>query len=127
MPVFAIAGAGFLLARFAGADVKTLVRVGFYALLPCLVFRLLVSTGGTGRDLGLIVVLAVCIMLAMGAVGYAVARVVRLDPTSLRAFLLVVMFSNGGNYGLPVVRLAFGAQTLTYATVFFVTGSVMTW
>jgi len=127
LPVFAIAGAGFLLARFAGADVKTLVRVVFYALLPCLVFRLLVTADGSGHDLGLMVLLAVLIMLAMGFLGYVAGRAARLDPIHLRAFLLVVMFSNGGNYGLPVVRLAYGSKTLTYAAVFFVTGSVMTY
>ena len=37
---------------------------------------------------------------------------------------MVVMFSNGGNYGLPVVRFAFGPEALTYATIFFLTGSV---
>jgi predicted permease len=41
-------------------------------------------------------------------------------------FLLVVMFSNGGNYGLPVVSFAFGEDALSYGTVFFLTGSVLT-
>jgi predicted permease len=36
------------------------------------------------------------------------------------------MFSNGGNYGLPVVSFAFGDEALAYGTVFFLTGSVMT-
>ena len=36
------------------------------------------------------------------------------------------MFSNGGNYGLPVVSFAFGPDALTYGTVFFLTGSVLT-
>jgi predicted permease len=45
----------------------------------------------------------------------------------MRAFVMVVMFSNGGNYGLPVVRFAFGSEALTYATIFFLTGSVVTY
>ena len=40
---------------------------------------------------------------------------------------MVVMFSNGGNYGLPVVKFAFGPEALTYAAIFFLTGSVMTY
>jgi predicted permease len=35
------------------------------------------------------------------------------------------MFSNGGNYGLPVVSFAFGDEALAYGTVFFLTGSVL--
>jgi predicted permease len=127
LPVFVIAGAGFLLARFAGADVKILSRVVFYSLLPCLAFRLLVTSDPTGPNVWRLVVLAVLIMAAMAVAGYLAAKMLRLDGAHLRAFLMVVMFSNGGNYGLPVVRFAFGSETLTYATIFFLTGSVCTY
>ena len=127
LPIFAIAGAGFLLARYAGAEVKTLARSVFYSLLPCLAFRLLVTSTASGPNVGRLIVLAVLIMLGMGLVGYVAAKALRLDGKSLRAFLMVVMFSNGGNYGLPVVRFAFGPEALTYATIFFLTGSVTTY
>jgi predicted permease len=70
---------------------------------------------------------AVLIMGAMGLVGYVAAKGLGLDGKTLRAFLMVVMFSNGGNYGLPVVKFAFGSEALTYATIFFLTGSVTTY
>src|SRR5579871_6539531 len=127
LPVFVIAGAGFLLARYAGADVRTVARVVFYSLLPCLAFRLLVTSQATGSNAGRLMLLAVLIMGAMGLVGYAAGKSLGLDSKSLRAFMMVVMFSNGGNYGLPVVRFAFGPEALTYATIFFLTGSVTTY
>ena len=127
LPIFAIAGAGFLLARFASVDVKMLARVVFYSLLPCLAFRLLVTSSASGPNVARLIVLAVLIMGAMGLVGYVAAKGLGLDGKSLRAFLMVVMFSNGGNYGLPVVRFAFGPEALTYATIFFLTGSVTTY
>jgi predicted permease len=127
LPIFAIAGAGFLLARYAGVDVKTVARVVFYALLPCLAFRLLVTSSPSGPNVGRLILLAVLIMAAMGIVGYAAAKGMGLKDAPLRAFMMVVMFSNGGNYGLPVVRFAFGAEALTYATIFFLTGSVTTY
>jgi predicted permease len=127
LPIFAIAGAGFLLARHAGVDVKMVSRVVFYALLPCLAFRMLVTSTASGPNVGRLMLLAVLIMAAMGLVGYVAARGLGLDGPGLRAFLMVVMFSNGGNYGLPVVRFAFGQEALTYATIFFLTGSVATY
>jgi predicted permease len=126
LPIFAIAGAGFLLARYAGVDVKTVARV-FYSLLPCLAFRMLVTASPSGPNVGRLMLLAVLIMAAMGLVGYVAAKALGLDGPYLRAFLMVVMFSNGGNYGLPVVRFAFGPEALTYATIFFLTGSVTTY
>jgi malate permease and related proteins len=127
LPIFAIAGAGFLLARYAGADVKTVSRVVFYSLLPCLAFRLLVTSKPSGPNVGRLMLLAVLIMAAMGVVGYVAAKGFGLEGAPLRAFLMVVMFSNGGNYGLPVVRFAFGPEALTDATIFFLTGSVTTY
>src|SRR5580704_3016541 len=127
LPIFAIAAAGFLLARYARVDVKMLARVVFYSLVPCLAFRLLVTSSASGPNVARLMLLAVLIMGGMGLVGYAVAKGLGLDGKYLRAFLMVVMFSNGGNYGLPVVRFAFGPEALTYATIFFLTGSVMTY
>lgn len=127
LPIFAIAGAGFLLARYAQVDVKGVSRLVFYSLLPCLAFRLLVTSRPSGPNVGRLMLLAVLIMGAMGFVGYVAAKGFGLEGAPLRAFLMVVMFSNGGNYGLPVVRFAFGSEALTDATIFFLTGSVTTY
>jgi predicted permease len=127
LPVFLIAGVGFVLARTLRASVTTLARIVFYALVPCLVFNLLVSAHISGGQAGRMVLLAVLVATAMGCLGAAAARVLRLSRPETSAFLLVVMFSNGGNYGLPVVLFAFGPEALSYGTVYFVTGSVLTY
>jgi predicted permease len=88
---------------------------------------MLVTSSTSGPNVGRLVLLAVLIMAAMGLVGYAAAKGLGLNGASRRAFMMVVMFSNGGNYGLPVVRFAFGPETLTYATIFFLAGSVTTY
>ena len=126
LPIFVIAGAGFALARWLNASAVTLTHVVFYALLPCFAFRLLVTSVATGRQFGMMVLLAVLVMLAMAAAGALLSLVLRLSRAESTVFLLVVMFSNGGNYGLPVVSFAFGEEALSYGTVFFLTGSVLT-
>jgi malate permease and related proteins len=126
LPIFVIAGAGFALARWLNASAVTLTHVVFYALLPCFAFRLLISSVATGRQFGLMVLLAVLVMLAMAAVGALLSLVLRLSRAESTVLLLVVMFSNGGNYGLPVGSFAFGEDALSYGTVFFLTGSVLT-
>ncbi len=126
LPIFVIAGAGFALARWLKVSAIALTHVVFYALLPCFAFRLLISTVATGRQFGKMVLLGLLVMLAMAAVGAVLSLALRLSRTESTAFLLVVMFSNGGNYGLPVVSFAFGEEALSYGTVFFLTGSVLT-
>jgi predicted permease len=126
LPIFIIAGIGYALARWRGASATTLTHVVFYALLPCFAYRLLMTSAATGRSFGLMVLLAVLVMASMALVGLLASFALRLSRAEASAFLLVVMFSNGGNYGLPAVSFAFGDEALSYGTVFFLTGSVMT-
>ena len=44
LPVFVIAGIGFVLARHLAVQVQTLSRVTFHALAPALVFTMLTNT-----------------------------------------------------------------------------------
>lgn len=127
LPIFLVAGAGFLLARRLGTSVKTLAQVVFYALIPCFVFKLLVTSKMTGPQVGRMALLAVLVVGAMGLAARLAAVPLRLSRAEISAFLLVVMFSNGGNYGLPVVLFAFGGDALSHGTVFFVTSSMLTY
>ena len=127
LPIFTIAAVGFLLARLLNASVKTLAHVVFYALVPCLVFNLLVTSRMTGGQFGRMAAMSVLVTLTMGLVARLVALPLRMSRPELSAFLMVVMFSNSGNYGLPVVLFAFGPDALAYATAYFVAGSVMTY
>jgi malate permease and related proteins len=127
VPIFLIAGAGWLLARVFNADAKALTQVVFYALLPCLVFHMLVSANLDSAQVGRMILIAVLVMGITGVIGYFVGRGFRLGRAELCGFLLVVMFSNGGNYGLPVVSFAFGPPAMPYATIYFLTGSVLTY
>jgi predicted permease len=127
LPIFVIAAIGFLLARRLNASVKTLSHVVFYALVPCLGFRLLVSSKMTGPQVGRMALMAILVTAAMGLLARIAAMPLGLNRAELSAFLLVVMFSNGGNYGLPVVLFAFGSEALSHATVYFVTSSILTY
>jgi predicted permease len=127
LPIFLIAGIGYLLARRLQANVKTLAHVVFYALAPCLAFRMLVTSKMTGPEAGRMALLAVLVLVVMGLLARLVAIPLGLRGPELSAFLLVVMLSNGGNYGLPVVLFAFGERALAPATVFFVTSSILTY
>ena len=125
LPIFLVASVGFLLARYLHADVKTLSRTAFNVLAPCLVFDLLVTSKVSADEFGRIVLFAVCMVLGIGLIGRLITLPLRLDRALLSAFLIVIMFSNGGNYGLSVNSFAFGKDALTRATIYFVTSSVL--
>ena len=127
LPIFLVAGVGFLVSRFVRVDVHGLARTSLYGLAPCLIFDSLVRSTISGAEFGRMALLCIVVTATMGLIGRGVALALRLDRGALIGFLLTVMFSNGGNYGLPVVLLAFGQDALAFATVYFVTSSVLTY
>jgi hypothetical protein len=106
------------------ADVRTLSRVAFNALSPCLVFHMLVTSSLSAADFGRMMALGLVVVAGIGLVARLVTLPLGLDRAMTSAFLIVVMFSNSGNYGLPVVLFAFGREALAHATVYFVTNAV---
>src|SRR5262249_61253042 len=80
-----------------------------------------------GPEAGSIGLFAVLVIVVMGLLARIAAIPFRLSRAELSGFLLVAMFSNGGNYGLPVVLFAFGNDALAPATVYFVTSSILTY
>jgi predicted permease len=127
LPIFVVAAAGFALARYLGADVRTLSRVTFNALSPCLVFDLIVSSSLTAGDVARMTALGLFTVLGIGLVARLVTLALRLDRALACGFLIVVMFSNSGNYGLPVVLFAFGEPALAQASIYFVVNAVLTY
>jgi malate permease and related proteins len=127
LPIFVIAGIGFLLARRLKASVTTLAHVAFYVFSPCFAFTTLITSNVTGSQVGSMVLLAILVMVAMGVIARVAAIPLRLSRAELSAFMLVVIFSNGGNYGLPVVMFAFGNEGLSRGTLYFVTSAILTY
>ena len=125
LPIFVVAGVGFLLARRFGANVKTLSTVAFNALSPCLVFDQLVTAKVSVAQSWRVALFCVLLTVALGVTARLAALPLRLDRATLSSFLLVVMFSNSGNYALPVVLFAFGRESLAFASVYFVTSAIL--
>ncbi len=127
LPIFIVAAVGFALARFSDTSVKTLSAVSFNALSPCLVFDQLVRSSIGGGVFGRMVIFCILLTTVMGIVAWVAAMPFRLNRQTLTSFLLVVMFSNSGNYALPVVLFAFGREALAYASVYFVASAIVTY
>jgi predicted permease len=127
LPVFVVAAVGFALARVFETDLRTLSRVTFNALSPCLVFHMLVTSSLDAGDFARMTALAIVTIVGIGVVARVVALMFRLGRAMTSAFLIVVMFSNSGNYGLPIVLFAFGREALAHATVYYVVNAVATY
>jgi predicted permease len=127
LPVFVVAGVGFLLARFVGVQVHAVSRLTFHALAPALVFNVLVTSTLDRVQFGRMVVFYVLVTASAAVIARLAAIPLRLDRQSLTAFMLVVVCSNSGNYGLPVALLAFGREALAFASVYFVSSAIFSY
>jgi predicted permease len=125
LPIFAIAAIGFLLERRLAGSVKVLSSITFNALSPCLVFDQLVASRLSGSEVGRMALYCVLLTMIMGGVARLASIGLHLEGRTLSSFLLVVMFSNSGNYALPLILFAFGQEALSYASVYFVTSAIL--
>src|ERR1051326_5215364 len=121
LPIVLLAGAGFILGKLFHIDARTLGRVVFYVFSPVLIFELLVQNHlKLGEAIG-VIALAVIVILVIGLITFILGYLLKLERPALTAILITTMFSNTGNYGLPLISFAFGDQALSYAGIYFAT------
>jgi predicted permease len=125
LPIVAIATAGFVLGRVREVDADPLNTVTVYVLVPALVFHSLATTDLAGQTLvsvavGVFLFTGVMTLLSEGS-----GRLLGESEPILGTFVLVSVFSNAGNYGIPVSEFAFGETGRATAIVYIVAQSVM--
>jgi malate permease and related proteins len=124
LPVFLIAGSGYLLGRAGKVNPRSLSQVIFYVFSPSLIFTLITDNRLSGQDLLQMAGFAAICLILTGVVALGLGKALGLERRLLMAVLLTTMFMNAGNIGLPVNLFAFGEDAVALATIFFVTNSV---
>jgi len=123
LPIFIVAAFGFGLQRWTGLDKRSLSSAVLNVLSPCLVFSSLVNSQLAGEELAVLAVFTLVTMLLMGLLGLAAAFLLRLSRVETVALLIVLMFVNGGNYGLTLNLLRYGEEGLARAIVYYTTST----
>lgn len=125
LPILLLSGAGFALGKLLPIDSRTIGRVVFYIFAPMLVFDLLLHNDIQFTEAVSVIAFTAVMILVMGAITLAFGLSMKLERPVLMAVLIATMFGNTGNYGLPVVSFAFGESALQYASLYFVTTSIL--
>lgn len=120
LPVFLVVAAGFGFSRRLRAPMEPLAQLSLYVATPALVLEALVRHPVPAGELGRLALLMLAYSAVLWAVAEAAARLMGLDDPLRRAFVLAVVPMNVGNYGIPLVRLAFGPEAEPFAIVVFV-------
>jgi hypothetical protein len=125
LPIFLVSGSGFLLGKFFTVDSRSLGRVVFYVFSPLLVFDLMVKSKLNLQEAFTTVAFTASIIMVMGLLAFFLGKIFRLERPYLLAVILTVAFGNTGNYGLPLVKFAFGDDALAVASLFYVTTTIL--
>lgn len=108
LPIVAIAGVGFLLGRAKDVDPGPLNTATVYVLAPALVFHSLVVSELTYDTFARLTVAMLGFTAGMIVVSELVGRLVGGEEPLLSALVLVAVFPNTGNLGIPIADFAFG-------------------
>ena len=125
LPNLLLSGAGFTLGKLFSIDSRNIGRIVFYIFSPMLVFDLLVQNDLKLEEAVRVVSFTGTLILIMGAITLMIALALKLDRRILLSVLITTMFGNTGNYGLPLVRFAFGEEALKYGSLYFVTTTIL--
>lgn len=126
LPIIIVVGVGFVLQLTLKIDPRTLSRVIFYAFTPALVFTILASSEIKTNDILRMAGFTLLVSACVGILSWSLSRLFHLEPHIASAFILTSTFMNSGNYGLSVNSFALGAAGLTWASIYFVTSSLLT-
>lgn len=119
LPIFLIAGIGFIIGRWLDISPKPLSQVVFYIFSPALIFTLIADSELSGAIILRIGLIVFVIALVLALLAYVLGRPFHLSRKLMAATILVTILPNAGNYGLSVNLFSFGEEALAYASVYF--------
>lgn len=125
LPIMLIAAAGYVLGKALTVDPRTIGRIVFYIFSPLLVFNLMVTSELNFEQALTTVEYTSAFIAIMGGIAFLLGKLFKLERGPLLAVILTVAFGNTGNYGLPLVKFAFGDEALAVASIFYVTTTIL--
>ncbi|MEN3930475.1 AEC family transporter [Microvirga sp. W0021] len=120
LPVFSVYALGYFGYHYLKPDIAGLARLSVYLMLPFLCFDMFYRHELSFSDIYLIIYTVILTYILI-AIIYVLARLLKYNTKDGSALILSSVFMNSGNYGIPVVLLAFGEEgrpIVIFLTVF---------
>jgi malate permease and related proteins len=119
MPVFTLVVIGYFASGWLGLNSRTLTRYAYFILVPAFVFNLMSTADMDMRRALQMVVFISVVHVVAALLGYCVARLLRRSAEMVAAYVVVAVFGNVGNFGLPIIEFRLGQEGLFPATLYF--------
>jgi malate permease and related proteins len=125
LPVLLLSSAGFVLGKTLKIDPRPLGRVIFFIFSPILVFNLLTNTALPTNQIVIMMGYTAVGTLLIAGMAFLIGKLFHLEHRTLIVVVLTSMCVNSGNFGLPLVSFAFGQEALSYASIYYVTSTLI--
>ncbi len=124
LSALSVIGVGYIGQRTIGFDRKAISAMALYLMQPFLAFRTFYTNEITMEYL---YILLFCVLLCMGMIVIVqiTATLKKLSRSRHSAMVLSGVFMNSGNYGVPIILLAFGNVGVDYAVIMMVIQSFL--
>ena len=121
IPVLIIFLIGYIIGRFFDMNSKTMSTLSIYILTPALVFYTIYNNDNIISESTLKIFLASSIVLiGIFVIVEVISRIFKIPPAIKTIIALTLIFSNSGNFGIPINEYAYGADGLYIATIIMV-------
>jgi hypothetical protein len=107
LPILVMFGVGWLLDRRCRLDLGTLVKLNIYLFVPAFIFVQIVISDLSAAVAVRVVAFSAAIIFGMFVLSAIVGRLMGYERPQTRALQLATMFYNSGNYGVPLMALAY--------------------
>ncbi|MEM9283107.1 MAG: AEC family transporter [Verrucomicrobiota bacterium] len=107
LPILVLAGFGWVIDRIFRIDLKSLVKLNIYLFVPAFILVKLSSSDLEGETGLAVVGFTAAVILAMGAITWLVGGLCRFPRSERYSMKLSTMIYNSGNWGIPLMTLAF--------------------
>ena len=109
VPIAAIVALGIVIARNFPIDQRSLNVINLYVFVPALAFTKFLGSNLDLSQVGLVALFWLLLAVSLWVLAAAANRVFRVPSSRQSVSTMGAMFPNSGNYGLPVIELAFGS------------------
>lgn len=126
LPLVVVVGAGWLMDRKFGLQLETLVKLNLYLFVPAFIFARVIDTPLGGREAAWVMFSVFGVLLLCGVISGIVSAALKLELATRKAHALASMLGNSGNFGIPLVTLAFGEEAAAVQVYVLVTMNIST-
>ncbi len=125
LPILGLVALGYGVQKRFTFDVPTLTRLQVYVLIPCALIWFPSSAKLPLSTTWPVVWFSLLHFVFLFALGWVVAKVLGMGRNVAGLMALVTLFSNSGNYGIPLIQLTFPEDYLLYQSVILSLHSIL--